>query len=437
MIRYARMLPVLIIVALVGACAATDIGPEYAEVSEEESALQFYGPGLAGGFRQFLSGQDSRFVHRTFATYGPKFGEFPFAQMYFVEAPPDKHFTRAPAADATFKNWDWFNNKTVKTGIRGETVNALGRVEFATASADGIACVAWLQTLGRRDDGGVGTMLLNGYYCRGEGPMLSEAEAEMIVKRIGHREYGAVAAPQGWGGSPDVAVQPSPGPTKPGSPKKPGDKGKKGGGTAAGTGFFVNMRGVIVTNAHVVEDCQSIDVRGFGPATVVAVDKGLDLAALELTRSGRYKFARLRVADTVRVGQDVVVFGYPLSSALSSTGNLTKGNISALAGVGNDTTRVQITAPIQPGNSGAPMFDSSGAVAGVIVSSINPAYTFERTGAIPQNVNFAIKGAFLKSFLQTYRIEFTQSTSDETIPTTDIADAAQDVSVYLVCRVSE
>lgn len=202
----ARILLVLAGSVLAGACAATDIGSEYMEVSEEASELLFYGPGLAGGFRRFVTGQDKHYVRRTVATYGPKLGEYPFAQMYLAETPPTRHFTLVPAVEKTIEDWEWFENKPVEIGASGAAVNAIGRIDFVTATADGIACVVWLQVFGLRDDGGVGTRLLSGFYCKGDGAMIPAAEAGSIVKLVGHRKYGAVAPPKGWSAAATPAV---------------------------------------------------------------------------------------------------------------------------------------------------------------------------------------------------------------------------------------
>jgi len=209
----ARALLVLAAFAFAEGCAETDIGTEYVEISEEESALQFYGPGLAGGYRQVLTGEDEHFVRRTVATYGPKSGEFPFARIYFSETPPDRYFARSlPVVDTIDR---WFRERTYQIGVKASAVNAIGRVDFVTATVDGAACVVWLQTFGAKDGTGVGTGLINGFYCRGPGSMMATSEAESIVKLVGHREEGAIAAPQGWGGGPPAAVQPTPTPAEP------------------------------------------------------------------------------------------------------------------------------------------------------------------------------------------------------------------------------
>ena len=102
---------------------------------------------------------------------------------------------------------------------------------------------------------------------------------------------------------------------------------------------------------------------------------------------------------SVKLGEDAIAFGFPLTGALSSDGNLTVGNISSLSGWQNDRTKFQISAPVQPGNSGGPLVDRSGRVIGVVVAKLNAIEVAKVTGDIPQNVNFAIKSDVLIGFL--------------------------------------
>ncbi len=152
----------------------------------------------------------------------------------------------------------------------------------------------------------------------------------------------------------------------------------------------------MVTNAHVVEDCRSARIRpgGGAPALarIVARDAANDLALLE-TDMRPSKVATIRPA--ARLGESVAVFGFPLSSVLASSGNFTLGNVTALAGLGDDTRFLQISAPVQPGNSGGPLLDENGNVIGVVTSKLNAVRTLARTGDIPQNVNFAIRASAL------------------------------------------
>ncbi|MDA1325678.1 MAG: serine protease, partial [Proteobacteria bacterium] len=88
----------------------------------------------------------------------------------------------------------------------------------------------------------------------------------------------------------------------------------------------------------------------------------------------------------MRTGNDIIVAGYPLHGLLSSDLNVTKGIISALTGPGDDRRIMQITAPVQPGNSGGPLLDTSGNVVGVIVSKLNALRVARATGTLPANV---------------------------------------------------
>ena len=196
--RQGKICAILALSAIVAACGTDDLGTQYTEIGEEESGLLFYGPGLAGGFRRFLVGRDEQHIKRTTATYGPRAGDLPHAQLYFVEMPPGRHFTRLSPVEEMIEGWGYFENKTIVQGSKGSAVNVLGRIDHLTFTADGIACVIWRQPLGIKHDRGVGTILLDGYYCKGEGPMMSAAEAKAILKLIGHRKLGPVKPPPEW-----------------------------------------------------------------------------------------------------------------------------------------------------------------------------------------------------------------------------------------------
>lgn len=211
----------------------------------------------------------------------------------------------------------------------------------------------------------------------------------------------------------------------------------KGGGVASGTGFFINGQGAIVTNAHVVEGCKSIMVRGAGPAVVQVADFANDLAVLRVSGATAHPYARMDQSKVARLGEEVVVFGYPLSGALASSGNLTTGNISALAGFGNNIGRYQISAPVQPGNSGGPLLDRSGNVLGVIVSKLNAVSVAAAIGDLPQNVNFAVKGAFVKTFLDVNNVTYEEAAAGAAQPIADVAAKAQRFTVFIQCELDD
>lgn len=169
---------------------------------------------------------------------------------------------------------------------------------------------------------------------------------------------------------------------------------------SSGTAFVINEKGQAVTNNHLASECEEIRVSGFdGVAKVVNFDKVNDLSLIQLPFISK-DYANINIDTTsLQQGADIVVFGFPLNTLLSSGGNFTPGIISATNGLGNNTSQIQITAPIQPGSSGSPVIDKSGNVIGVVCSTLDGLKSVRETGSIPQSVNFAIHGQTLKSFL--------------------------------------
>ena len=176
-------------------CASESLGPEYSEIKEEESGLQFNAPGLEGGYRKFISGQDEKFINRMVGVYGPRQGEFPHGQLVLIEMPPGRHFTRINPPKETIDDWGPFKNRTINHGPAGTAVNAIGRIDYAAFLADNLSCVVFRQPFGTIHDTGRGTRLLDGYYCKGEAPMMTEGEAEAIIQTVGHRKYGPANSP--------------------------------------------------------------------------------------------------------------------------------------------------------------------------------------------------------------------------------------------------
>jgi Trypsin-like peptidase domain len=129
----------------------------------------------------------------------------------------------------------------------------------------------------------------------------------------------------------------------------------------SGTGFFVSKEGHVLTNKHVIEKCTSIRVFVAQSEPVdaleIASDTTNDLALLS-TRLRPHRVAAPRLG--LRLGETVAAFGYPYADILATSGNFTQGNVTALAGMRDDSRYVQISAPVQPGNSGGPLLDQNG-----------------------------------------------------------------------------
>ena len=161
--------------------------------------------------------------------------------------------------------------------------------------------------------------------------------------------------------------------------------------TFSGTGFFV-APDLIVTNWHVVSGCrQGIYVRypdqNSFAAGVVGQDSANDLALLRAGTSGLAVVA-FRLAP--RLGEAVATYGFPYHGILSSSGNFTLGNVTSMTGMGDDSRFLQMSTPIQPGNSGGPLLDMSGAVVGVVVAQLSAVNMMLAGSSVPQNVNAGV-----------------------------------------------
>ena len=203
---------------------------------------------------------------------------------------------------------------------------------------------------------------------------------------------------------------------------------------SSGTGFFVTADGKTLTNAHVVRGCREVSVIAEGrshPAKVLARDERNDLA---LVATDLHPAHVVNWRLQIRQGEDIVVYGFPLTGALASGGNVTTGNVTALAGLADDSRFLQISAPVQPGNSGGPLLDRNGTVVGIIVSKLNALSVASVTGDIPQNVNFAIKASVAAAFLDAQRVAHAESAGDGALSTPDIAERAQLFTVKVFCR---
>jgi len=169
--------------------------------------------------------------------------------------------------------------------------------------------------------------------------------------------------------------------------------------TSSGTGFALSEDGYIATNHHVIQG-NKIKVRGVKgdfsksyDARVVIEDKNNDLAIIKIEDSNfttlgvlPYKIDN-NIAD---VGASVFVLGYPLRATMGDEVKLTNGIISSKTGFQGDITAYQISVPVQPGNSGGPLFDSKANIVGIINAK----------HALAENASYAIKTSYLFNLIQ-------------------------------------
>ncbi len=177
-------------------------------------------------------------------------------------------------------------------------------------------------------------------------------------------------------------------------------------GGKSGSGFLITRSGLVATNWHVVSDAKHISVSFPGwkdsiNADLVVRDVANDLAILRLTDASKLADLcrdlpfQLIPAKDVTLGEHVSTVGYPLSPLLGSSPKFSEGAIAGKSGLQDDPRWFQISAAVQPGSSGSPLFDDEGNVIGVVVASLDAAKAYQLTSAIPQNVNWAIKSDYL------------------------------------------
>jgi S1-C subfamily serine protease len=235
-----------------------------------------------------------------------------------------------------------------------------------------------------------------------------------------------------------AAAAPASAPNSP--PLKPGKTISQ-----TGTGFVISNNGHVVTNHHVVDGCVG-DISGSlsGEAALklrlVSSDETNDLALLQAPSPFK-EMATIR-GSGVRSGDAVVAIGYPYHGLLSSDFTVTTGIVSSLSGVFNDTRHLQISAAVQPGNSGGPLLDSSGAVVGVVAAKLDGLRVARATGNIPENINFAIKTGALRDFLDNSVVPYqttdaTPESGRKELPTADIAKNARGFTLLISCTANE
>jgi len=204
---------------------------------------------------------------------------------------------------------------------------------------------------------------------------------------------------------------------------------------ATGTAFFITDDGYLVSNYHVVKDAVKVRLltgAGLLDATVVKVDAANDLALLKAVG----KFAPLPVvaSRTVKLGGTVATVGFPDIGLQGFAPKLAKGEIASLSGAADDPRYFQVSLPVQPGNSGGALVDAHGNVVGIVAAKLNAAAALDATGALPENVNYAVKSSLLLSFLESVPDVSGKVKDPNTkdAPFEDVVKSAQDAAVLVL-----
>jgi hypothetical protein len=170
---------------------------------------------------------------------------------------------------------------------------------------------------------------------------------------------------------------------------------------SSGSGFFISDDGYFITNQHVAGEGATVRVltaAGTIPARVVKVDQANDLALLKA--EGKFTALPVIASRGARLGATVATVGFPNTGLQGFAPKLAKGEIASLAGAQDDARHFQISAPIQPGNSGGALVDERGNVIGVVVAKLSQQAALATSGTLAENVNYAVKSSYLLSFLE-------------------------------------
>ncbi len=171
--------------------------------------------------------------------------------------------------------------------------------------------------------------------------------------------------------------------------------------TSSGTGFLISDDGYLISNNHVVEGATQVRLvtsAGLLSAKVVKVDAANDLALLKA--EGRFAPLAISASRGVKMGNTVATVGFPNIGLQGFAPKLAKGEIASLSGAADDARYFQISVPVQPGNSGGALVDERGNVVGVVSAKLNASAALKSSGALPENVNYAVKSSYLLSFLE-------------------------------------
>ncbi|HVU26832.1 MAG TPA: tetratricopeptide repeat-containing serine protease family protein [Verrucomicrobiae bacterium] len=205
--------------------------------------------------------------------------------------------------------------------------------------------------------------------------------------------------------------------------------------TASGTGFFITDDGYLISNLHVVKDATKVRLLtsvGTIDAKVVQTDSANDIALLKA--DGKFSSLPIAPSKSASLGDTVFTLGFPDPTLQGFAPKLAKGEIASLSGAADDARYFQVSVPVQPGNSGGALVDARGNVIGIVSAKLDASAALAASGALPENVNYAVKSSFLLSFLESVpdadaRLK-KPNTADEKFQ--DAVKSAQDATVLVL-----
>ena len=181
----------------------------------------------------------------------------------------------------------------------------------------------------------------------------------------------------------------------------------------SGTGFAATFDGHIVTNHHVIDGCSQVAVYDQGKSfitTTITQDPKNDLAILKSDLKPSIIYP---LSTDLYLTDDIFAAGYPFGKRVSSAVTINRGIISALMGPGDDISKFQIDAGLNPGNSGGPIVDKMGNALGVAVAKLDEEYALEELGSVPELFNFAVNSMMVIGLFRSQGIELPEKNITE------------------------
>ncbi|MGI8603205.1 MAG: S1C family serine protease [Verrucomicrobiales bacterium] len=194
-----------------------------------------------------------------------------------------------------------------------------------------------------------------------------------------------------------------PHPADPAPPPRAASFGLK----ATGTGFVIDTKGHVLTCYHVVDGAAFIKVdseTASFDAVVAYADKDLDVAVLEVLKLPVIEPLPLQFTAKPELADEVFTIGFPNTTIQGFSPKYTRGEISSLTGPSDDPNHIQISVPVQPGNSGGALVTNEGLAIGIVDAKLNAVLAAKVTGDIAQNVNYALKANKVSRLIEKWKL---------------------------------
>ena len=197
--------------------------------------------------------------------------------------------------------------------------------------------------------------------------------------------------------------------------------------SSSGTAFFINNRGNLLTNNHVVEGCKLSKINYFNKeydTNLISTDKTLDLALLKVDLKPKAFISFSNKEPRKR--QLVIVAGYPLGEYLSDDLKINEGKISSLKGFENNSNEITVDLAINPGNSGGPIVNENGQLVAVAVAGMSKEVT--------EGISFGIKSSSVTNFLKTNKISPNIKLTSFSMNDEKVNQLLEESTVYIFCE---